>query len=958
MKKLFKIIAFLWIIIFFYALSADKLLAAPQLYGSGTQDDPFQINTVNDLLAFSKAVNSGDTFEKCYVSQNSNLDLSHVSNFTPIGDISKGNYFAGIYNGNGHYISNITINSDLYAALFGTLSGKVENLGIESGSISGNYAAGICVLSSGSSGMILNCYNKADIHGIRASGIADTFNGSIINCWNTGKCIGRSENAGNVTGCNSSQLLYTYSIDSLYPVNTFIGQCGYSRILDAEGLDQNSFADELNYNLGKCIKFGLISYEEAAFWHQGDNGCSFDNKKTEPGWQPEITLHSEYRQYKSKQKGSAKKPITIDTPEDLVVFKTAVNSGQTFSGMYFFQSDDLDMSGIDTWTVIGEIEKNRQFAGIYNGNGKKISNLKSEKQKYSGLFGILSGSVYNLALDNVLLEGECVGGIACMSYGEPEIFNCSVQGTLISSNRGGGIADDFSSGNIMNCWSNLNSSETIYGICGYSANMLKDCFSNLKLFPDESVQHAYIKNIKGDNAGDLPPAYILSDDFEKLMNTRLINNIYAPVEIMKLWKYNSKTNELTFSMLRHQFLLKCFIWVSTNIKILLIIGIILCIFLIRSQCKTKRYKNIQPVPYARNATIDLLRIIFCVNIMLLHWGQWMGDENMYAPCGYIGVSFFFIVTGYFMAKNISEKEQNSAKSTDLSYDTTQYIWKKYKRIAPYFIVAAVISFLAVSVYTYSGTEELLYNLRDFTGEILMLQMTGLPTYAIMATEWYLSASFITIAVLYPIVRNHRKTYTYVVAPPLVLLLLGWILHKYNCLSATGSWTGLSFEGVMRAFALVSAGCVCYEISGFIQKKCHNTKARAKLTIFEMIIWISVFIGMIYGQKYTRFDFTLTLLIFIGLCITFSEATYLDKIISGNIAGLAAKWSVLLFLCHGYLLRILPQILKGWNRWSSLCIFLICSFITALIVLIAAKRLEYLLFILKKECSADDKEANV
>jgi len=147
MKKLFKIIAFLWIIIFFYVLGSEKLLAAPQLYGSGTQDDPFQINTVNDLLTFSKAVNSGDTFEKCYVSQNSNLDLSHVSNFTPIGDISNGKYFAGVYNGNGHYISNITIKTDLYAALFGTLSGEVKNLGIESGSISGNYAAGICVLS-------------------------------------------------------------------------------------------------------------------------------------------------------------------------------------------------------------------------------------------------------------------------------------------------------------------------------------------------------------------------------------------------------------------------------------------------------------------------------------------------------------------------------------------------------------------------------------------------------------------------------------------------------------------------------------------------------------------------------------------------------------------------------------------------------------------------------------------
>lgn len=44
----------------------------------------------------------------------------------------------------------------------------------------------------------------------------------------------------------------------------------------------------------------------------------------------------------------------------------------------------------------------------------------------------------------------------------------------------------------------------------------------------------------------------------------------------------------------------------------------------------------------RNGNIEILRFLFCIGIVLFH--AWVN------PRGFIGVEFFFIVTGFFLAK--------------------------------------------------------------------------------------------------------------------------------------------------------------------------------------------------------------------------------------------------------------------------------------------------------------------
>ncbi len=161
-------------------------------------------NTVNDTINnvtlrisdkegledFASKVNEGKSFEGETIVLESDITLEE--NWTPIG--SEEHPFAGIFDGGGHKINNLTINSEVKnTGLFGYSTGTIKNIGIESGKINGKtFTGAICGTSTG---LIEGAYNKANITcnegndqactgGIVGLGAGQ---GSVRNCLNEGK---------------------------------------------------------------------------------------------------------------------------------------------------------------------------------------------------------------------------------------------------------------------------------------------------------------------------------------------------------------------------------------------------------------------------------------------------------------------------------------------------------------------------------------------------------------------------------------------------------------------------------------------------------------------------------------------------------------------------------------------------------------------------------------------------
>ena len=99
------------------------------LSGSGTAEDPFLINNIDDLKFFRDSVNNGNKYNGQYVKLNADIDLNNEE-WTPIADMNVDKAsFIGTFDGGNHTISNLKISSynKNGAGFFGCTGSFLEN---------------------------------------------------------------------------------------------------------------------------------------------------------------------------------------------------------------------------------------------------------------------------------------------------------------------------------------------------------------------------------------------------------------------------------------------------------------------------------------------------------------------------------------------------------------------------------------------------------------------------------------------------------------------------------------------------------------------------------------------------------------------------------------------------------------------------------------------------------------
>ena len=106
-------------------------------------DGEYVINTGAELAGLAALVNAGNSFEGKTVKLNADLNLCGAA-WTPIGsDLS--NCFSGTFDGNGHTISNLSVEGTTNVGLFGyaALGGNVKNLTVKNATVKANDYAGV-----------------------------------------------------------------------------------------------------------------------------------------------------------------------------------------------------------------------------------------------------------------------------------------------------------------------------------------------------------------------------------------------------------------------------------------------------------------------------------------------------------------------------------------------------------------------------------------------------------------------------------------------------------------------------------------------------------------------------------------------------------------------------------------------------------------------------------------------
>ena len=162
-------------------------------------DGVYEISTAAQLAWFAQQVNAG-TGAKYSARLTRDISLNSYS-WTPIG-ISSSKTFKGSFDGNGHMVTDLYINStNNYQGLFGNISAaSIKNLGVTGTvtAIDKSYIGGLVGYAAGAYS-IDGCFNAAHVTGKQTvAGIAGSGakTGTIKNCYNTGNITGTKLVAG------------------------------------------------------------------------------------------------------------------------------------------------------------------------------------------------------------------------------------------------------------------------------------------------------------------------------------------------------------------------------------------------------------------------------------------------------------------------------------------------------------------------------------------------------------------------------------------------------------------------------------------------------------------------------------------------------------------------------------------------------------------------------------------
>ena len=499
-----------------YSITASA--ADANFEGEGTTEKPFLISTAADLTKLSSLTNAAATnatYGAAHYKLTADIDMAGAS-FAGLNCMDTAwnyKYFTGVFDGDYHVISNITINSTSNRArgFISVASGAtVKNLGIENISLKGGAMGGIIAQDSGGKSTVENCYVRVlnatknvsyeTVAGI--VGYAQATDGSttkITNCY----AVGLSSNC--------VRAIIGYDTADGYKSHGTLTNC-YSNLSDnvvgLGGTSTNSFASTTASgvtaeNLGEAFKADS----------NGKNG----------GyplllWETESNFEGE---------GTEEKPYLINDANDFVKLSNLTNAAATasdYAGKYYQLTADIDMTGIAykpiSYATNMTAPQAAAFSGTLDGNNHIIKNISfANIATYGATYGIIgylgtNGTVKNLGVENITVNGGtanrlCIGGIAGSLSSPMTIESCYVRGMSVTTTSTdatyvGGIAGRTigGSGIIKNCYAtSLNFSgvtrpDLKAGILGSSGNTgytAENCYTtDAKVQGNTSVTNSYM----------------------------------------------------------------------------------------------------------------------------------------------------------------------------------------------------------------------------------------------------------------------------------------------------------------------------------------------------------------------------------------------------------------------------------------------------------------------------------
>jgi len=192
--------------------------------GSGTAEDPYQIATLADLIALGETPSDYDkhfvltadidldpnlpgckVFDKAIIAPDTNDSTGWF----------EGTSFTGVFDGNGHTISHLTIVGKDFVGLFGRLESRAEvrYLGVVNVNVVGSSSSVAGLVGDNYYGTVTHCFSTGRVSGEGGVGglVGRNSVGTVGQCYSTATVSGTGYSVGGLVGLNSGTVANCYS---------------------------------------------------------------------------------------------------------------------------------------------------------------------------------------------------------------------------------------------------------------------------------------------------------------------------------------------------------------------------------------------------------------------------------------------------------------------------------------------------------------------------------------------------------------------------------------------------------------------------------------------------------------------------------------------------------------------------------------------------------------------------
>ena len=330
-------------------------------------------------------------------------------------------------------------------------------------------------------------------------------------------------------------------------------------------------------------------------------------------------------------------------------------------------------------------------------------------------------------------------------------------------------------------------------------------------------------------------------------------------------------------------------------------------------------KNIRIVPSSRRVgIIDCFRFVFII-LIVCHHSIFFGCTTFLGA--YIGVEFFYIVSGWLFARTCYTKKRT---------DFFVFLCHKVKGFYLEFLLATTTGFILMSIFDKEIHDHWLTSFVYWIGDIFLLQIWGFPVLSATGVSWFLSALIGSLCILGPIGLMYPRTLSFAAAS-VILSIYGFLCVNYGSLSPILQPIagGIVHAGLLRAVADMLVGYLSYSFSTKLSLSSLNRKERNIMEILEWGGYLTSLYLIFRMNGPTRIDFLIVLLLFISVTISFSQMTK-TSYINGVICDKIGKYSLNIYLSHGCIGLIFGKI-KMVDSYGTTKTFLLYIIFTIILV---------------------------